>query len=91
MAHPYTTLHKRETGYPGASYDALEALWQGLITAAKWGWKAIRSIPRPKNFHARMILLAEAFVAAQGYLLWPSSANTLPTNRENDGFRYLDL
>ncbi|MGC4043126.1 MAG: hypothetical protein QM758_04915 [Armatimonas sp.] len=92
MSQSYTALHKREAGYPSASTnplaDAFKTAWRMLRSTAKRIWNAL---PRPENFHARMILLAEAYTAAHGYLIWPSSALMGDGEQEKSGFRYLDL
>lgn len=74
-----------------AGLRALVALHEGTRRA----YESVKSLGRfvrsPRDFSVLLLFMAEAFVAAQGYLILPSVTRSHEGKRECDWLRNLDL
>lgn len=101
MVSSYTTVQERRVGYPPAGVSDLRQAQPGeseyplLNDAFNKGinksFQALRRyVPDWKSIYAVLLFLAEAAVAARGYLLWPSVAHSNDGKTDADWFMHLD-
>jgi len=84
----------RQAGQTGTGESTYPLLYV-LREAIKHGCETITSLGRYasslRGFYPMMLFMAEAAVAAQGYLIWPSVAPSDSETDEDAWFRTLDI
>jgi len=82
---------ERQTGRGESQYPLREALRDGIKHGYETITLLVRYAPSLRGFYPMLQFLAEAAVAAQGYLIWPSVARSADGKGGDDWFMSLDV